>query len=70
MLDRETDNTEATNQIDISVASSYKQQDKAKKLNQGLKRPRQVEQEEENQAETYEEPEEVTGRSDPLNIVF
>ena len=52
MLDRETDNTDATNQIDISVASSSKQQDKAKKPNQGLKRPRQVEQEKENEAET------------------
>ena len=52
MLDRETDNTEATDQTDISVASSSKQQDKAKKPNQGLKRPRQVEQEKENEAET------------------
>ena len=70
MLDQETDITEASNQIDISVASSSKQEDKAKKPNQGLKRPRQIEQEEENEAETQEEPEEVTGQSDPLNIVF
>ena len=31
MLDQETDNTETSNQIDISVAISFKQQDKAKK---------------------------------------
>ena len=39
MLDRETDNTKTSNQIDISVASSSKQEGKAKKPNQGLKRP-------------------------------
>ena len=33
MLDQETDNTETSNQIDISVAISFKQQDKAKKKN-------------------------------------
>ena len=70
MLDQETDITEASNQIDISVASSSKQEDKAKKPNQGLKRSRQIEQEEENEVETQEEPEKVTGQSDPLNIVF
>ena len=70
MLDQETEITEASNQIDISVASSPKQEDKAKKPNQGLKRPRQVKQEEENKAKTQEELEEVTGRSNPLNIVF
>ena len=32
MLDRETDNTEASNQIDISIASSSKQDDKVKKV--------------------------------------
>ena len=52
MLDQETDNTETSNQIDISVAISFKQQDKAKKkTNQGLKRPLQIEQEEINEAE-------------------
>ena len=35
-----------------------------------MERPSQIEQEEENEAETQEEPEEVTGQSDPLNIVF
>ena len=70
MLDQETEITEASNQIDISVASSSKQEDKAKKPNQGLKRPRQIEQEEENEAETQEEQEEVIGQSNPLNIVF
>ena len=39
MLDQETDNTKTSNQIDISVASSSKQEDKAIKPNQGLKRP-------------------------------
>ena len=50
MLDQETDNTETSNQIDISVASSSKQ-DKAKKLSQGLKRSFQIEQEEINEGE-------------------
>ena len=54
MLDREADNTKASNQIDISVASSSKQEDKAKKPNQVLKRPSQIEQEEENEAEMKE----------------
>ena len=51
MLDQETDNTETSNQIDISVASSSKQEDKAKKLSQGLKRSFQIEQEEINEGE-------------------
>ena len=70
MLDCETDNTEKSNQIDISVVSSSKQEGKAKKPNQGLKRPSQIEQDEENEAETQQELEEVTRQSDPLNIVF
>ena len=70
MLDRETNNTETSNQIDISEASSSKQQDKAKKPNQGLKRPLQMEQEEINEVETHEELEEVTGHSEHLNLVF
>ena len=65
MLDQEKDITEASNQIDMSVASSS-----SKKPNQGLKRPIQVKQEEENEAETQEELEEVTGQSNPSNIVF
>ena len=51
MLDQETDNTETSNQIDISVASSSKQEDKAKKLSQRLKRSFQIEQEEINEGE-------------------
>ena len=66
MLDQGTDNTETSNQIDISVASSSNQEDKAKKTNQGLNRSSQIEQEEENEAETQEYVEEVTGQSDPL----
>ena len=66
MLDQGTDNTETSNQIDISVASSSNQEDKAKKTNQGLNRSSQIEQEEENEAETQEYVEEVTGKSDPL----
>ena len=46
MLDQETDNAKTSNQIDISIASSSKQEKKAKKQNQGLKRPFQIEQEE------------------------
>ena len=42
-LDQGTDNTETSNQIDISVASSSKQKDKTKKTNQGLKRSIQTE---------------------------
>ena len=37
MSGQETDNTETSNQIDISIASTYKQQGKAEKPNQGLK---------------------------------
>ena len=70
MLDQETDNIEISNQIDISVASSSKQEDKTKKPNQGLKRSIQIEQEEINEGETQEELEEITGQSDPLNLVF
>ena len=51
MLDQETDNTETSNQIEISVASSSKQENKAKKLSQGLKRSSQIEQEEINEGE-------------------
>ena len=70
MLDQETDNTETSNKIDISVASSSKQEGKTKKPNQGLKRSTQIEQEEINEGETQEELEEITGQSDPLNLVF
>ena len=42
MLDQETDNTETSNQIDISVASSSEQEDKTKKPYQGLKRSIQI----------------------------
>ena len=70
MLDQETDNNETSNQIDISVASTCKQEDKTKKPNQGLKRSIQLEQEEINEGETQEELEEIAGQSDPLNLVF
>ena len=71
MLDQtETDNTETSNQIDISVASTSKQEDKTKKPNQELKRSIQLEQEEINEGETQEELEEIAGQSDPLNFVF
>ena len=62
MLDQGTDNTETSNQIDISVASSSKQKGKTKKTNQGLKRSIQT--------ETQQELEEITGQSGPLNLVF
>ena len=42
MLDQKADNTKTSNQIDICVASSSKQEDRAK--NQELKRPTQIEQ--------------------------
>ena len=61
MLDQETDNTETSNRIDISAASSSKQENKAKKPNQGLKRSLQIEQEEINDAEIQEELEDITG---------
>ena len=71
MLDQETDNIETSNQIDISVASTSEQEDKTKKPNQGLKRSIQIEQEEINEeGETQEELEEITGQSDPLNLLF
>ena len=70
LLDQETDNTETSNQIDISVASSSKQEDKAKKPNQVLKRSIQIEQEEINEAEELEELEKITGQSDSLNLVL
>ena len=70
MLDQEIDNTETSSQIDISVASSSKQEEKTKKTNQRLKRSIQIEQEEINQGETQEELAEITGQSDPLSIAF
>ena len=70
MLDQQTDNTETSNQIDISVASLSKQEDKTKTPNQGLNRSIQIEQEEKNGGETQEELEEIAGQSDPLNFVF
>ena len=70
MSDQETDNTETSNQIDISVVSSPKQEDKTKKPNQGLKRSIQIEQEEINEGKTQEELGEIAGQSDPLNLVL
>ena len=70
MLDQQTDNTETSNQIDISVASLSKQEHKTKIPNQGLNRSIQIEQEEKNGGETQEELEEIAGQSDPLNFVF
>ena len=70
MSDQEKDITKASNQNDISIASSSKQEVKAKKPNQGLRRPRQVEQEKENETETQEELEEVTRQSNLLKIFF
>ena len=70
MSDQETDNTETSNQTDISVASSSKQEDKTKKPNQGLKRSIQIEQEEINEGKTQEELGEIAGQSDPLNLVL
>ena len=52
MLGQETDSTETSNQIDISVASLSKQEDKVKNSNQGLKRSIQIEQEEINETKT------------------
>ena len=69
MLDQETANSETSNQIDISVASTSKQEDKTKKPNQGLKISIQLEQEEINEGQT-QELEEIAGQSDPLNLVF
>ena len=70
MSDQETDNTETSNQIGISVESSSNQEDKTKKPNQGLKRSIQTEQEEINESETQAELEEIAGQSDPLNLAF
>ena len=52
MLDQEAISTETSNQIDISVTSSSKQEDKAKKPYQGLKRPIHIELEVINEAKT------------------
>ena len=52
MLDQEAINTETSNQTDISVTSSSKQEDQAKKPNQGLKRPIHIKQEVINEAKT------------------
>ena len=70
LLDWETDDTKTSNQIDIYVSSSSKQELKTKKPNQGLKRPIQIEQEGIQGTETREELEESTRQSDPLNFVF
>ena len=70
MLDQETDNTETSNEIDISVVSSSKQKDKTKKPNQGFKRSIQIEQEEIHEGETQEELDKIAGQSDPLNLAF
>ena len=70
MLDQETDNTDTSNQINISVASLSKQEEKTKKTNQGLKRSIQIQQEEINEAVRREEVEEITRQSDSLNLVF
>ena len=70
MLDQETDNIETSNQIDISVANSSKQEGKIKKPNQRLRRSIQIEQEEINEGETQEELEEIAGQRDALNFVF
>ena len=70
MLDQETDNTDTSNQINISVASLSKQEEKTKKTNQGLKRSIQIQQEEINEAVGREEVEEITRQSDSLNLVF
>ena len=70
MLYQETDNTKTSIQIDNSVPSSSKQEDEAIKPKQELRRPPQIKQEEINEAKTQEEPEEITGHSDPLNLFF
>ena len=70
MLDHETDNTETSSQIDISLVSLSKQENKGKKPNQGLKRPLQIEQEEINEAETQKELEEVMTQSNSINPIF
>ena len=70
MLDQETDNTETSNQIDISVARSSKQEHKTKKPNQGLKRSIQIDQEEINEGKKEKELEEIAGQSDSLSLAF
>ena len=52
MLDQETYNTKISNQIDISAAR--------------IERPLQIRQDLINEGETYEDLEEVTGKSDPF----
>ena len=70
MLGQETDSTEKSNQIDISVASLSKQEDKAKNSNQGLKRSIQIEQEEINETKTQKKLVEIIWQSDRLNLFF
>ena len=70
MLGQETDSTETSNQIDISVASLSKQEDKAKNSNQGLKRSIQIEQEEINETKTQKKLVEIIWQSDRLNLFF
>ena len=70
MLDQETDNTETSNQIDISVARSSKQEHKTTKPNQGLKRSIQIDQEEINEGKKEKELEKIAGQSDSLSLVF
>ena len=70
MLYQETDNTETSIQIGNSVANSSKQEGKAKKPNQELKRPLQTKQEQISEAKIQEELEEITRQSDPLNLFF
>ena len=54
---------------DNLLSSSSKQENKTKKPNQGLKRSIQIDQEKINEGETQEELDEITGQSDPLNLV-
>ena len=68
ILDQETDNTETSNQIEISAESFSKQQNK-EKTNQRLKRPLQIELQEISEVKTHGELDQVTGQIDPLNLV-
>lgn len=70
MLYQETDNTETSIQIGNSVPNSSKQGGKAKKPNQELKRPLQIKQEQINETKIQEKLEEITRKSDPLNLFF
>ena len=70
MLGQETDSTEKSNQINISVASLSKREDKAKNSNQGLKRSTQIEQEEISETKTQKKLVEIIWQSDCLNLVF